>query len=107
VLHDRRHSTRLTAAAAHVSLARVARLVRLGLPAALQLTIEVGVFATATALAGRLTPIALAAHQIAMNVIAFLFMVPLGMARPARCSSDSTSAPARRLAQLARAGPPS
>jgi len=52
----------------------------LGCPAAMQITLEVGVFAAATALAGRLTPVALAAHQIAMQVASLTFMVPLGMA---------------------------
>jgi MATE family multidrug resistance protein len=37
------------------------------------------VFATATALAGRLEPVALAAHQIALNAASFTFMVPLGI----------------------------
>jgi MATE family multidrug resistance protein len=56
------------------------RLVVLGAPAATQITLEVGVFAAATALAGRLAPAALAAHQIAINYAAFTFMVPLGIA---------------------------
>ena len=56
------------------------RLIALGFPAAAQVTLEVGVFAAATALAGRLTPVALAAHQIAINFVAFTFMVPLGVA---------------------------
>ena len=55
------------------------RLIALGLPAASQLTLEVGVFAASTALAGRLAPIALAAHQIAINIAALSFMVPLGV----------------------------
>ncbi|HSC28961.1 MAG TPA: MATE family efflux transporter, partial [Vicinamibacterales bacterium] len=57
----------------------MARLLRLGFPAAAQVTLEVGVFAAATALAGRLAPAALAAHQIAINIAAFTFMVPLGI----------------------------
>jgi MATE family multidrug resistance protein len=56
------------------------RLLRLGFPAASQVTLEVGAFAAATALAGRLAPAALAAHQIAINYAAFTFMVPLGIA---------------------------
>ena len=56
------------------------RLLTLGLPAATQVTLEVGVFAAATALAGRLAPAALAAHQIAVNLVALTFMVPLGIA---------------------------
>ena len=55
------------------------RLVTLGAPAAAQLTLEVGVFAASTALAGRLHPTALAGHQIAINIAAFTFMVPLGV----------------------------
>jgi MATE family multidrug resistance protein len=55
------------------------RLLALGGPAGLQILLEVGVFAMATALAGRLAPAALAAHQIAMNLWAFVFMVPLGL----------------------------
>lgn len=55
------------------------RLLSLGLPAASQITLEVGVFAAATALAGRLLPTALAAHQIAVNIAALSFMVPLGV----------------------------
>lgn len=56
------------------------RLISLGFPAASQVTLEVGVFAAATALAGRLAPAALAAHQIAVNLASLTFMVPLGVA---------------------------
>jgi len=56
------------------------RLVTLGFPAAAQISLEVGVFAAATALAGRLAPTALASHQIALNIAACAFMVPLGIA---------------------------
>ena len=62
-----------------VEAAWFARLVRLGAPAATQLTLEVGAFATATALAGRLDASSLAAHQIAINYAALTFMVPLGI----------------------------
>ncbi len=57
----------------------IRRLLRLGVPAASQITLEVGVFAASTALAGRLVPIALAAHQIAIHIAALSFMVPLGI----------------------------
>ncbi len=63
-----------------VDLDRMRRLLALGLPAASQVTLEVGVFAAATALAGRLAPAALAAHQIAVNLASLTFMVPLGIA---------------------------
>jgi MATE family multidrug resistance protein len=62
---------------------RMWALVRLGLPAALQVTLEVGVFAAVGGLAARITPIALAANQIALNIAAFVFMVPLGLSSAA------------------------
>ena len=65
--------------ARRVDWASLRRLVALGGPAGLQILLEVGVFAAATVLAGRLAPAALAAHQIAMNLWAFVFMVPLGL----------------------------
>jgi MATE family, multidrug efflux pump len=62
---------------------RVRRLLALGLPAASQLTLEVGVFAAVSALAGTLDPISLGAHQIALNIAALAFMMPLGLASAA------------------------
>ena len=59
---------------------RIARLFRLGAPAATQLTAEVGVFGAVAALAGRIDPIALAAHQVALNLASVTFMAPLGLA---------------------------
>jgi MATE family multidrug resistance protein len=59
---------------------RVRRLIAVGAPAAAQITLEVGVFATATAMAGKLDPISSGAHQIALNVAGLAFMVPLGLA---------------------------
>ncbi len=60
--------------------ARLRRLVGLGFPAAMQITLEVGVFALATTLAGRLDAASLAAHQIVLNVSSLTYMVPLGIA---------------------------
>jgi MATE family multidrug resistance protein len=62
---------------------RLRRLFNLGIPAAGQAVFEVGVFAAATALAGRVSANALAAHQIVLNMAAFTFMVPLGIASAA------------------------
>lgn len=56
------------------------RLLDLGFPAACTVTAEVGVFALATAMAGSLAPVATAAHQIALNIAAVAFMIPLGLA---------------------------
>jgi multidrug resistance protein, MATE family len=55
-------------------------LVALGAPAASQITLEVGVFALATALAARLDAVSSASHQIALNIASVVFMVPLGLA---------------------------
>jgi MATE family multidrug resistance protein len=63
--------------------ARMWELTRLGLPAAGQITLEVGVFATVSGLAARITPTALAANQIALNLAAFVFMVPYGLSSAA------------------------
>ena len=58
---------------------RLRRLVALGLPAATQVSLEFGVFAVVTALAGRLEAATLAAHQIVLNVASATFMVPQGV----------------------------
>lgn len=59
------------------------RLLRLGAPAALQIALEVGVFAAAAALAGRISASALAANQIVLNIAGFFFMVPFGLSSAA------------------------
>jgi len=66
-----------------LDLHRIRRLIRLGLPAASQVTLEVGVFALATALAGRLDPVSSGSHQIALNIASLAFMVPLGLSSAA------------------------
>ncbi len=62
---------------------RLKRLLHLGFPAATQILLEVGAFGAAAVLAGRITPVALAAHQIALNCAALSFMVPLGISSAA------------------------
>ena len=57
---------------------RMWAIVRLGLPAAGQTLLEVGVFAVASALAARIAPAAIAAHNIVLNIAGFIFMVPFG-----------------------------
>lgn len=79
VIVDRRRGSGLTGISWRPDLARLRRLVSLGLPAASQVTLEVGVFAAATVLVGRLDPISTASHQIALNIAACAFMVPLGL----------------------------
>ena len=66
--------TRLT-----LDATRLRRLLALGFPAAAQMALEIGAFATGTALAAKLDSVSLAAHQIALTAAAFTFMVPLGV----------------------------
>jgi MATE family multidrug resistance protein len=62
---------------------RLKQLLALGAPAASQVTLEVGVFGLVTALAARLDPVSSAAHQIALNIAAVVFMIPLGLSSAA------------------------
>ena len=64
---------------ARPNLARMRRLLALGFPAGTQILLEVGVFAAAAALIGRLDAVSLAGHQIALNSVATTFMVTLGI----------------------------
>jgi MATE family multidrug resistance protein len=67
-------------------LARLRELVRLGVPAAGQIVLEVGAWNLATLSAGWLTPAALATHQIALNYASLTYMVPLGISAAAAVS---------------------
>ena len=62
-----------------IDIPRMWSLVRLGTPAAVQLMLEVGVFAAASGLAAVISPAAVAAHQIVLNIASFFFMIPLGL----------------------------
>lgn len=81
------YERRLPPALRHIlgapDFARLQRLVRIGLPAAGSIFLEIGAFGAAGVLAGRLKPAALAAHQIALNCAAVSYMVPLGTASAA------------------------
>jgi MATE family multidrug resistance protein len=81
--YDRRHRTRLLHTPIQPELRRIRRLIALGFPSAMQITLEVGVFALVTALIGRLGAVSLASHQIALNTVSFTYMVPLGMSSAA------------------------
>jgi len=54
-------------------------LLKLGLPIAVAITLESGLFVAAALLIGRLGPLPAAAHLIAINFSALVFMVPLAM----------------------------
>jgi len=77
--YDHRHKTALLRTPAQPDLDRIRQLIALGLPAALQMTAEVSVFALVASLIARLGPIAQAGHQIALNTVSFTYMIPLGL----------------------------
>lgn len=83
VRRERHMQPRLRETPLSLDMSRVIRLVRLGLPAGGQMLIEVGVFASATALAGRVSATSLAAHQIAIHMASLTFMIPYGLASAA------------------------
>ena len=58
----------------------LAKLVAVGLPISGALLLEYGLFAAAALLMGRISTSAVAAHQIALQVAALLYMVPFGIA---------------------------
>ena len=58
--------------------ARMRRMMRIGAPIGVQMGAEVGVFAFAVVLMGWLSPVAQAAHQVAINVASATFMVATG-----------------------------
>ncbi len=58
---------------------KLAALLRLGLPMAVSLMMEMGLFVAAALAIGRLGVDPEASHQIALNVASLTFMVPLGM----------------------------
>ena len=62
---------------------RIGRLLKLGLPAAGQIGLEMSVFATVTVLIGKLSSDILAGHQIALTVASTTFMMPLGISSAA------------------------
>ncbi len=63
--------------------ADLAVLLRLGVPAMLQMVFEVGGFAVASSMAASQTPAAIAAHQVSLELAGLAFMVPLGIASAA------------------------
>jgi MATE family multidrug resistance protein len=81
--YERRAGNKLFRISWRPDLARIRRLIELGLPAAGQILFEGAVFAIVTTMAARLDEVSLAAHGIAVNVISTTFMVPLGISSAA------------------------
>jgi MATE family multidrug resistance protein len=101
--NERRRGHPLFAHWPGIQWARLKRLLRLGLPSAGQIVLEVGAFGAATVLAGRLTADVLAAHQIVLNWASVTFMVPLGISAAAAVSVGHAVG-ARRFADARRVG---
>jgi MATE family multidrug resistance protein len=95
--YDHRHRTELLKTPVDIDLTRIRRLITLGFPAAMQITLESGVFALVTALIARLGAVPLASHQIALNTVALTYMVPLGI---------SSAAAVRVGQEIGRQNPP-
>ena len=77
-------------------LVRIRRVAQLGVPIALQISLEIWAFSGAALVAGQLGSVALAAHTITLNLAALAFMLPLGIAQGA----------ATRVGNLIGAGQP-
>jgi len=65
----------------HPDMAILRRLVAIGLPMAVTFTLELGLFLAVSYMAGSLGTEVLAAHQIAFQTMALIFMVPIGMSQ--------------------------
>ena len=55
------------------------RLLALGFPLGAQTTLEFGVFAVVALMMGRFGAVAVAGHQVAINLVSLTFMIPLGI----------------------------
>ena len=103
VYYNRKNRSGLWHASRRLDLSRVRELLRLGLPAASQMLLEIGGFTMATFLIGRLGSLPLAGHQIALNVASLTYMVPLGIGSAAAIRVGH-SIGARDFRAAARAG---
>lgn len=83
VRHRRYRRWRLFGRFWRPDLPRFRRLWRLGLPIAATLTFEIGVFNAAALYIGTLGAVPLAAHAVALQIAATIFMVPLGIGQAA------------------------
>ena len=79
------------------------QLIVIGAPISISFLLEYGLFGAAGLLMGLISTTALAAHQIALQVAAILFMVPFGIAWPPPCASATRSGAATPARSGARA----
>jgi multidrug resistance protein, MATE family len=79
LIHIRRLGVPRPIRATRIDPSRLRTLLGLGVPAGLQMSLEVGVFATATALVAMLDVVSLSAHQIVLQIATLTFVVALGI----------------------------
>ena len=79
-LNNKKHRRYNTLSLPHkMSWATTWNILKIGVPAALALLCEVGLFCVSALLIAGISTLAVAAHQIAINVSSLLFMVPLSL----------------------------
>jgi multidrug resistance protein, MATE family len=103
VWHERKRGLALFANFPRPNRKRIVRILRLGGPAATQMIFEIGAFGAATVIAAKLSPEALAAHQVALNIASVTYMVPLGISA-ASAVAVGHAIGARNPARARRAG---
>jgi len=79
VYYDGKRASGLWRTSRRLEMNRMREMLRLGVPAATQLLLEISAFSVTTVLIARLGAVALAGNQIALNVVSITFMVPLGI----------------------------
>ncbi len=98
---DRHHTYGLRSITVRTEAHLLRRLLQLGLPAGATILVEISIFAVVTFLISTFGPVPLAGHEIALNVISFTFMIPMGIS--AAASVRVGQAIGRRDAGAARA----
>jgi MATE family multidrug resistance protein len=76
---DKREQWHAIAIGLTADLALVRQILRYGLPAAIQIGLELAVFGFSAVWIAKLGALPIAAHQVALNVVATTYMVPLGI----------------------------
>jgi MATE family multidrug resistance protein len=79
LIYAKKHATGLLTTSLRPDLARQRALLRLGIPAAIHMMLEMTVFGAAALLAGRLGEEAIAAHEVVITIASTAFMVPFGI----------------------------
>jgi MATE family multidrug resistance protein len=80
---DRVALRRVIAKAWRPDFSRIRELVRIGVPAAGQMGMEISVFSVVAVLVARISAVSLAGHQIALTTVSTTYMMPLGISAAA------------------------